>query len=268
MSNTGLLAKGNALYLNDTLYGGGGEGSTLLQGKKIAFLGDSITDATLYGQYVQIFGQLSGATITNHAIRGATYGAGGNPNIRLAVQAESLVGDEDIVIMMAGTNDFGYSKRGVVLGDVYSVDANNTIIPTTDTDSTCRGVHDAINAIYAKKPTMQIFIITPPQKGTDTSGENPPRPSGWDRNTEGWDPTDQHYNNQGKYLYEYADAIKKVAQLYGIPVIDQFNNSGINPMIAGMKAEYFNSDGTHPNAKYHRLLAHWLYWNIVNWLRA
>lgn len=254
MSNTGLTSNGSALFLNGAMVGGGGEGSTLLQGKKIAFLGDSITDATLYGQYVQLFGQLSGATITNHAIGGATYGAGGNPSTRIAVQAESLVGDEDIVIIMAGTNDFGYAKQGVTLGDVYSVDANNAIIPTTDTESTCRGVHDAINAIYAKKSTMQIFIITPPQKGVDTSGGG--RYSGFDR------------NSKGKYLYEYADAIKKVAQLYGVPVIDQFNNSGINPMIAGMKAEYFNSDGTHPNAKYHRLLAHWLYWNIVNWLRA
>lgn len=258
INQIGIYAKANRFYLNDKEIGesGGSVDNMPLRGKKIAFLGDSITAAS--NNYVSIFEILSGAIVSNYSIAGATYGAGGNASTRLAVQAESLVGDEDIVIMMAGTNDFGYGHIGVELGDVYSVDENNAIIPTTGTTqadwSTCRGVHDAINAIYAKKSTMQIFIITPPQKGVDTSGGN--RYSGWDK------------NSKGKYLYEYVDAIKKVAQLYGVPVIDQFGNSGINPMIDGMKAEYFNADGTHPNAKYHRLLAHWLYFNIVNWLRA
>ena len=205
-----------------------------LIGKTVAFLGDSITAANLYGLYTRRFADISGATITNYAVGGKCYAGD-----EIAGQAASLTGTEDVVVMMGGTNDFNQSK---VIGDIY-VESGGTI--TAPSSSTfCGGLHDAIQAVYAKCPTAQVVIITPPQKS-----------NGWTVNT------------QGKYLFEYADAIIKVAQLYAIPVVDQFANCGINPVMSAMKSAYFNNDGTHPNNTYHMLLAQWLYNAIATWVK-
>ena len=207
----------------------------LLTGKKVAFLGDSITSASVYGLYVNIFATISGATITNHAVAGKCYASD-----EIAGQASNLVGDEDVVVVMGGTNDFGLNKA---IGDIYT-ESGGSIVPTTDSTTMCGGLHDAIQAIYTKCPTAQVVIITPPQKS-----------SGWTK------------NNAGKYLYEYVDAIKDVAKLYGIPVVDQFANCGINPVMSAMKSKYFNNDGTHPKDIYHTLLAQWLYNAIATWVK-
>ena len=207
-----------------------------LKGKKVTFLGDSITDFGVgYGLYAKLFGERSGATVTSLAVAGKTYGDG-----EIASQTTNLAGDEDIVIVMGGTNDHG---RSCPIGDIYN-ESNGTIVPTTNTATTCAGIHAVIQGIYAKCPLAKIIILTPPQKGT-----------GWTANT------------QGKYLYEYVDAIKKVAQLYGVLVVDQFANCNINPVFSAMKSKYFNNDGTHPNVLYHQLLADWLYNAIADWIR-
>lgn len=206
-----------------------------LKGKTVAFLGDSITAANLFGLYVSRFAEISGATITNYAVAGKCYAWS-----EIAAQAANLVGNEDVVVMMGGTNDFG---RPAVIGDIFT-ESNGSITPTADTTTLCGGLHAAIQAVYAKCPTAQVVIITPPQKS-----------NGWTK------------NNAGKFLYEYADAIKDVAKLYGIPVVDQFANCGINPVMSAMKSKYFNSDGIHPNNTYHLLLAQWLYNAIATWVK-
>lgn len=206
-----------------------------MKGKLVAFLGDSITSPSHYGLYAKLFAERSGATIENFGVAGKDYANGA-----IAGQAANLTGNEDVVVVMAGTNDFGHNAP---IGNIYDV-SGGTIVPTTDTTTTCSGVHAVIQGIYAKCPTAKIIIITPPQRST-----------GWTANT------------QGKYLYEYVDAIKKVAQLYGVLVIDQFANCNINPVFSAMKSKYFNTDGTHPNDLYHQLLADWLYNAIADWIR-
>lgn len=206
----------------------------VLTNKTVAFLGDSITAANLYGLYTRRFAEISGATITNYGVGGKCFAGD-----EIAEQAASLTGNEDVVVMMGGTNDFNQSK---VIGDIYAESGGTITAPSSTTF--CGGLHDAIQAVYAKCPTAQVIIITPPQKG-----------NGWTA------------NSAGKYLYEYADAIKKVAQLYAIPVVDQFANCGINPVMSAMKNAYFNSDGTHPNNTYHMLLAKWLYNAIATWVK-
>lgn len=206
-----------------------------LIGKTVAFLGDSITAANLYGLYTRRFADISGATITNYAVGGKCYASN-----EIAGQADSLTGSEDVVVIMGGTNDFNQSK---VIGDIFT-ESGGAITPTADSSTLCGGLHGAIQAVYTKCPTAQVVIITPPQKS-----------SGWTKNL------------AGKYLYDYVDAIKDVAKLYGIPVVDQFGNCGINPVLSAMKDKYFNSDGTHPQNIYHLLLAQWLYNAIASWVK-
>ena len=207
-----------------------------LEGKKVAFLGDSITCNTSHGLYTRLFTERTGATVTNYAVAGQCYA-----NNEITAEVANLTGNEDVVIMMGGTNDF---LQGKVIGNAY-VENNGTISKNVTTAETCGGLHAAIEAIYAKCPTAQVIIVTPPQIEM------------------GW--TIQH--SGGGYLFEYVNAIKQVAQLYGIPVIDQFANCGINPKLAGMKSKYFNTDGKHPNILYHHYLAEWLYAAIADWIK-
>jgi lysophospholipase L1-like esterase len=63
-------------------------------------------------------------------------------------------------------------------------------------------------------------------------------------------------NAYGKTLKDYANAIKEVAEFYGIPVIDLYSECLINPFIQSHKTAYFSgSDGVHPNAKGHTIIA-------------
>ncbi len=206
-----------------------------LKGVDVAFLGDSITSPNTFGYYVTMFKQRTGANCENFGIAGQTYADG-----QIAAQASNLTGNEKLIIIMAGTNDFGHNCP---IGNIHDV-SNGTIIPTTDTTTMCGGIHQAISAIYAKCPTAKIAIVTPPQ-----------RESAWTANT------------QGKFLYDYVDAIKDVAKLYGIPVIDQFSNCNVPAFLAPMKAAYFANDGIHPTPHYHMLIAEWLYNGLANWIK-
>ena len=58
-------------------------------------------------------------------------------------------------------------------------------------------------------------------------------------------------NALGLTTEPYAEAVKEVADYYGLPCLDLYHN-GINPKSEWMRQLYFvNSDGTHPNNKGH-----------------
>ena len=65
---------------------------------------------------------------------------------------------------------------------------------------------------------------------------------------------DTDANGDGHTLKDYVDAIKDVCELYGVPVIDTFSKSGLNPMITAIYSAYI-TDGLHPNEAGHRLIA-------------
>ena len=99
----------------------------------------------------------------------------------------------DIVTITSGAND---SKDNVPLGAIADIGS------TFDTSTFYGALQDAIEYIYTQSKTIEIVLITP-IKGT--------------------------YPN-GKVKQEFAEAIKEVGSLYGLPVCDWYNNSGINEL--------------------------------------
>jgi lysophospholipase L1-like esterase len=198
-------------------------------GKSYVSLGDSITwqDGHTYGQGSQI-GQIargyqtimkeqlflgnyinkgvSGAPMAN----GTTSGAGTNTTGK-SVDYSST----DLVTIAAGTNDFKLNVPMGVKGQIGDT--------TFDTNTFYGAYRDLIEYILKNKPTARIVLFTPLQRDN----------SGYDVNT---------VNTVGNKLIDYVNAIQVLGEMYGIPVIDMYRNSGITKL----NFTTYLMDGLHP----------------------
>ena len=91
----------------------------------------------------------------------------------------------------------------------------------------------------AKYPSAVIAFMTPIRRtGVGDSADN--------NSDEGY-----YTNALGLTTEPYAEAVKEVADYYGLPCLDLYHN-GINPKSEWMRQLYFvNADGTHPNNEGH-----------------
>ena len=68
----------------------------------------------------------------------------------------------------------------------------------------------------------------------------------------------------GKTLADYCEALKEICQVYGVPCVDTFGASGLNPENANNDTLFYTrddtsvSDGTHPNHYAHKAIANLL----------
>ncbi|MBR5767717.1 MAG: SGNH/GDSL hydrolase family protein, partial [Clostridia bacterium] len=92
-----------------------------LKGKKINFLGDSITfgvgASRFENSYSQVLGRLYGLSAARaYGVSGARYvyqmSEGDEPPVRIDFchRALSMDRDADIIVVLGGTNDFGYGN--------------------------------------------------------------------------------------------------------------------------------------------------------------
>ena len=209
--------------------------------KKFGLIGDSIA---ANGGFIAKAADILGFTYKNVAIGGWMLGDKEGVSVYKQVNGVApanvgLDGDEDMVIIFAGTNDFGHA---LTIGEPYIVDADGHRSANQDDLTTCGGLEKTIQTLYTKyNGYIPIIICLPLQRsleGTYSSGGS------WDK------------NDIDKYMDDYADGIKAVAQYYGIPVCD-FYNINMNPNIPAANTKYF-SDGLHPNTAGHNLMGRWL----------
>lgn len=210
-------------------------------GKKIGLIGDSIA---ANGGFIAKAADILGFTYKNVAIGGWMLGDKEGVSVYKQVNGVTpanvgLDGDEDMVIIFAGTNDFGHA---LTIGEPYIVDADGHRSANQDDLTTCGGLEKTIQTLYTKyNGYIPIIICLPLQRsleGSYSSGGS------WDK------------NEIDKYMDDYIDGIKAVAQYYGIPVCD-FYNINMNPNIPAANTKYF-SDGLHPNTAGHNLMGRWL----------
>lgn len=197
-----------------------------LTGKKIAFLGDSITQGHGTSSPDRVFWRVLGARTGAECFG---YGVGGT---RIAIQQktdgnykdryfssriEEMIDDPDVVVVFGGTNDFGHGDApfGTQLDR-----SENTF---------CGAVHILIQKLINRYPQAQIVFMTPLHRIGEEEVE---------RNEYG-------LPRSGR-LRDYVDAIKVAAEHYGIPVLDLYRVSGIQPEIPILR-ELYTPDGLHPN---------------------
>lgn len=192
------------------------------ENKRWLTLGDSITKAGGYQK--NLLETLKFSKINNKGINGQTM-AHQNKNISTWDLGKNIdYKDYDLVTIFIGTNDFRYNKP---LGKIESIDSDNF------DDKTFIGAYQLLlNKIKSSNPNVKIVLITPIQ-----------------RNKDGFDI--HHFNEENNQLIDYVNAIKKLAYLYSLPVIDLYAESGIT----SDNIKFYTKDGLHPNEKGYEIIS-------------
>lgn len=195
-----------------------------ITGKKVAFLGDSITagaGASAYencyvGRFERAYPQtkiynygVSGSRIARQSVINPNSAQDRDFNMRALEMEEGM----DLVVVFGGTNDFGHGDAPLgAFGD--------------------KGVETFYGAVYSlyetllnKYPEAQFVVITPLHRYRAT------------------EPT---VSLQGATFEQYVQAIRETAELFSFPVLDLYATVGINPRFEIIR-ERMMPDGLHPN---------------------
>ena len=205
-----------------------------LAGKKINFLGDSITFGVGCSErrkgYCELLKQMAGlAQARNYGVCGSRIARqripSGDPDHDrdFCLRYQEMDDDADLVVVFGGTNDYGH-------GDA----AFGT--PDDCTPDTFYGALRYLSEGLIKKyPRACLVFLTPLHR----IGE-------------------REKNAHGLILYDYVMAIRNVACSYSIPVLDLFALSGIQPSLEAHR-ELYMPDGLHPSDEGNVILANRLY---------
>lgn len=196
-----------------------------LKGLKINFLGDSITE----GSRVQDPDNIFWMRLKNNdgcIVRG--YGIGGTRiakqqksdgtdkrDVHFILRVDNMDPDADVIVVFGGTND--YSTGDAALGTIDDRD-----------DTTFYGaLHMLYTKLINKYPDAQIVAMTPLHRLDENTAYN------------------KHRIRCVGCLEDYVNAIIEVAGYYGIPVLDLYRVSGMNPEIEIIREKYMPA-GLHP----------------------
>ena len=211
-------------------------------GAKVAFLGDSITDANQLTSQDVYWHQL----IPILGIEPYCYGISGHQTGHVLGQAEKLLAergqDIDAIIIFIGTNDFNSS---IPPGEWYreeTLTVNRNGHPATLRHRTPvmegRTMRAAINRFMAflkhNYPTKQVILLTPIHRGYFNCQQHNVQPE------------ESFANPLGLYIDDYIQIIKETADVWAVPVIDLAAVCGLFPM-EPEQAPYFR-EASRPRA--------------------
>lgn len=213
------------------------------EGKKVAYLGDSMTQkrdsATIvYWEYLS----------ETMGIKPFVYGISGNQWDGIYKQALKLKEEQavDAILIFAGTNDYNHN---IPMGDFYQetekeTNFNGTIVTRKyrtllENDSTfCGRINKVMAYLKTNFPDQQIIIMTPIHRGFAKFRETNVQPE------------ESFANDLGLYIDTYVNTLKEAASIWAVPLIDLYSISGLYPL-EDSNAKYFTNDKTdrlHPNS--------------------
>ena len=206
-----------------------------LKGKKVVFLGDSITEGVgascMEKRYTDVFARLTGAVSVNYGISGT----------RIAAQRQSLPdreryddnfceralrmdADADIVVVFGGTNDFGHGDAPI------GADTDRT------PDTFFGAMHVLCEELLTRYPVSEIVFMTPLHRLNEDDPRGDAKPA--DVGT----------------LRRYVEIMRSVLEYYSIPVLDLYGSGRIQPKVGTIREKYL-PDGLHPSDDGHELIA-------------
>ena len=205
-----------------------------LKGKKILFLGDSITEGHGSSDISKCFVSLIAEREQAHCIN---YGIGGTRIARQTTPSEDPVWDQDypsrvddmdpeadIVVVVGGTNDFGH-------GDAHLGSMEDRSVYTF-----YGALHQLYTSLIEKYPRADIVVLTPLHR----LNEDDPRGDG--------------NKAPSARLKVYVDIIREMAEYYSLPVLDLYAVSGLQPKVPIIQ-ELYMPDGLHPSDAGYEILA-------------
>ena len=225
-------------------------------GKRIAYLGDSITDRNLLPSETHYWAYLQEWLDTETYV----YGVSGHQWTDVLGQAERLKNERgeniDAIMIFLGTNDFNCSAA---LGEWYDytyevVNADGKMVERRRRnlifdESTFRGrINIALDSLKRMYPTKQIVLLTPIHRGPAKFSETNVQPS------------EEYCNACGEYIDAYVNVIKEASAIWSVPVIDMYSLCGLLPS----RPEHSiyvpgENDFLHPNKEGHRRMALCIY---------
>ena len=205
-----------------------------LAGKKIAFLGDSITEgcgtSSLEHTFWNVLGQKTGAQVFGYGIGGTRIAPQRVPSDPRADQdfisrVDGMIPDADVVVVFGGTNDFGHGDAPFgTRGDQTS-------------ETFCGALHVLFTKLYERYPAAQLVVMTPTHRLSETDSV-----------------MNEFGVRRSGNLRTYVQAIRDAAEDFAVPVLDLFRVSGIQPSVPALREAYM-PDGLHPNDAGHAKIA-------------
>ncbi len=223
------------------------------KGMKVAFLGDSITDPSHVGCTKNYWNFL----VEDLGLEAKVYGVSGDTWKDLPGQInrihESMDVDLDAVFVFLGTNDY---NEGVPIGEFFDYRDEETVrngrkvtlrrrIPNRDAGTFAGRVNIALGRLKTEFAQSQIIVMTPLHRAF------------FEYSQENIQPPESFPNAAGLYVDEYAAALRRAGQIWSVPVIDLFGESGLIPENDSYATYFANSrrDRLHPNTSGHRRIA-------------
>ena len=205
-----------------------------LTGKKVNFLGDSITEGVGVKDPANRFPDRLAA---RYGLIARNYGIGGTRIARQRVPSENPVkdldfcgrvaemdGEADLVLVFGGTNDFGHGDAP--LGEMSD----------RTPDTFYGALHTLYGALLMRYPAAVIVVLTPLHRLQED------------------DPAKNTFRKGYVPLKRFVEAIREVAEYYALPVLDLYASSGLQPNVPNIQKRYV-PDGLHPNDAGHAILA-------------
>lgn len=235
-------------------------------GKRVALLGDSITDkrqTKTQQVYWQYLAEWMGFTPYVYAISGQQWH-------HIIPQAKKLLAEQgqevDAILIFMGTNDYG---NDTPLGEWFTTQVEKVQLfddgrserrwtrRLVMDDTTTRGrINKALDFLKRNYPTQQIILLTPIHRGVFLRGNGELMPG------EGC------ANRVGHFHAEYVEAIHEAGQLWGVPVIDFAAVAGLMPTL-DEHGRYFRlgerRDRLHPNTEGQRRMAQALMYQLLGY---
>lgn len=233
-------------------------------GKKIGYIGDSITDPRLRQAKTKWWKFLEEWLNTTSYVYGIS-GRQWNDAINQANKLKAEHGDDvDAIMIFLGTNDY---NEGIPVGEWYKESQEEVIAARGSKvkqpylrnkrtfvmdNKTFKGrINLALDSIKRMYPTKQIILLTPIHRGRAYF------------NDKNWQPTEDYTNWCGEYLDAYVDAIKEAGNVWAVPVIDWNSLSGLYPMHEEEDTFGHATDRLHPNDEGMRRMARTLYYQLL-----
>ena len=226
-------------------------------GKKVAYLGNSITDPNNTAsshKYWSFLQDWLGITPYVYAVSGRQW----NDIPRQTGQLVKQHGqDVDAIIIFMGTNDYNHAvplgrwydeiQEEVEYGHQYDKRTERRMrrIPAMDSNTFRGRINIALDSLKRTYPDKQIVLLTPTHRGAFYA------------NDKNWQIPEDYANRCGEYLDAYVNAIKEAGQVWAVPVIDLGANCGLFPLMDEY-SKYFNDPDTdllHPNNAGHKRMA-------------
>lgn len=198
-------------------------------GKRIAVFGGSLSVNPESDVAKQMWADLLGATVDTYGVGGAGFSSLQGYTLQKQVDTAGVY---DVYVLWASTNDFTNSRECGTWKDYTEADGYDESKLVTQ----CGGINYCIKKLMEKNPEAEIYFFTGFRFFGFEAGHN---------------PFSEESNKTGLNFAAYVQAQKDCCVHYGIPVLDQFNNQGINDFNYQL---YYKPDKLHLTEEGYRRL--------------